>query len=96
MMSATVAFSVGRTGSGGAPAAGVGCVRKNFIAVGPVRKDDEVGEQRIILITAESVTLVTGHSPQLDSARGASVIQKLATCMRRQLIVVVARVCTLK
>jgi len=60
MMSATVAFSVGRSGSGGTAAAGVGCVRKNLIAVGPVRKHDSVSEQRIIPITADSVTRGTG------------------------------------
>src|SRR3954452_23278731 len=36
MTSATVAFSVGRAASDGAAAAGVGCVLKNFIRVGPV------------------------------------------------------------
>src|SRR5580765_2204804 len=63
MMSATVAFSVGRTGSGGTAVAGVGCVRKNLIAVGPVRKHDRVSEQRIIPITADLVTPAPAWTP---------------------------------
>src|SRR3954451_17790427 len=49
MTSATVAFSVGRAGSDGAAAAGVGCVLKNFIRVGPGHHRRNVSGQAIIV-----------------------------------------------